>query len=154
MRNQSGFTLIEMVVVIVILGILAAIAVPKFADIQDDARRATVEGLYGAVKSATALGHAQALAEGKTAASGENMTMEGSTVDLVYGYPAATSTGITAALSAEGFVIAYTTGTPPTVTFTATGVAAGNVTTCRATYTEATDASTPASSAIDKSNCN
>ena len=51
MRTKKGFTLIELVVVIVILGILSAIAIPKFMDLQRDARISAVQGLVGAVKS-------------------------------------------------------------------------------------------------------
>ena len=52
---SSGFTLIELIVVIVILGILAVSAAPKFMDLQGDARAATLKGMMGAVKSANSL---------------------------------------------------------------------------------------------------
>ena len=59
MKQQKGFTLIELVMVIVILGILAAIVTPKFVDLQTDALLAAKKGMSGAVKSA----HAIAIAE-------------------------------------------------------------------------------------------
>lgn len=61
MGNQNGFTMIELIVVIVILGILSAVAVPKFLDLKTDAEISSAKGVYGAAQSATALNHAAKL---------------------------------------------------------------------------------------------
>ena len=58
MNNQRGFTLIELVMVIVILGILAASAIPSFVDVSSDAEQAAVEGMAGALGSASAINYA------------------------------------------------------------------------------------------------
>ncbi len=63
-NTHHGFTLIELVVVIVILGILAAIAAPKFMDLQRDARIAYLRGVEGSIKSANQLLHAYAVLHG------------------------------------------------------------------------------------------
>jgi MSHA pilin protein MshA len=86
MKQQSGFTLIELVVVIVILGILAATALPKFVDLTSDARAAANKGLEGAVKSAMNMAYAKALATNQAGESG-TITVEGATITLAYGYP-------------------------------------------------------------------
>ena len=57
-RNQRGFTLIEIVMVIVLLGIIAAIAIPKYIDLKTDAEVATADGVVGAIVSSAAIGYA------------------------------------------------------------------------------------------------
>jgi len=93
MRTTArGFTLIELVVVITILGILAAFAVPKFLSLDTAARVAAVQGLGGSVRSATALAHSMSLVNNGV------VTMDGAAITMVNGYPAATALGIQATL--------------------------------------------------------
>ncbi len=58
LRNQKGFTLIELVMVIVILGILAAVAIPRFIDLQGNAAQSAVDGVAGSLGSASAINYA------------------------------------------------------------------------------------------------
>jgi MSHA pilin protein MshA len=152
--QQSGFTLIELIMVIVILGVLASFALPKFADLSDSAKASVMEGVKGSVRSASALTHAQWLAGGGV---GTSVTMEdASVVDLSsngYILSNAVNTGTTtitnleaaldidgdlvavigySAVNSDSTIITYLNGDYPAdgslcVIFTSTGAAAPTV---------------------------
>jgi MSHA pilin protein MshA len=137
--KQKGFTLVELVVVIVILGILAATALPRFINLTNDARIAAVNGMAGGLRSAVAVIQARYMATGNMTATTVT-TADGTTVTVNAGtgIPEGTAGGIGAALqSTEGFTVDYTSSTA--VTFRPTN---GGSATCQASYNGTTGAVT------------
>ena len=99
MNKQPGFTLIELVIVIIILGILSAVAVPKFINLQDDAKESSLAGLKAALEGAATLTYSKATIAGKEKGDVDGKStieINGETVNLIFGYPAATENDIKA----------------------------------------------------------
>ncbi|MGI2260225.1 pilin [Shewanella sp. GXUN23E] len=91
-RQQQGFSLIELVIVIVILGLLAATAIPRFLNVTDDAENASVDGVAGGLATAVGFVRAQWEVEGR---NNDNVVLDGSrvTLDGRFGFPTGAVTG-------------------------------------------------------------
>lgn len=104
--NQSGFTLIELIIVIVILGILAVTAAPKYIDLAEDAELAVFENLGATLLSAAKLAHLKQIAQGK--GPDESIEVNGETIAMLNGYPTDASIGLL--IDMEGFTYQPSTG--------------------------------------------
>lgn len=140
MKRQAGFTIVELVVVIALLGILAAVALPRFIDVTDDAKVGAVNGAAGAFRSAVALAQAQGIA--KDVSSADITLKDGTVIGLsADGYPVGGTgtTSIAAAANAQCVTLwqgLIGTGTS-IATAAATGidwVAVATANTCTYTY--------------------
>ena len=149
MNKTKGFTLIELIMVVVILGILAAFALPRFQDFGQSARVATLQGIEGSIRSATAIARASCIsivACDQTIA-GSTVVIDAVTVNMDFGYPDSSATG--------GIdVAAQISGVTPTFATNVMTVAMPNSPgTCEVTYAEPAALGAAAVIAIDTSGC-
>ena len=149
MKKQSGFTLIELIIVIVILGILAAYAVPKYMELDRQARISVVKGLEGSIRAASDMVHSLAIAKNTT--SGDLDVGTGIDVAVANGYATSNtnSNGIVDAIASDlsdSFNINVTAATN-TVSFEKLG--ADVESTCVVTYRNPTNGTSPIISYTD-----
>ncbi len=110
LRNEQGFTLIELIMVIVILGLLAAVAVPKYQDLRTEAAEAAADGVYGAANAATAVNFAARLfSPSKTTAITDAASLVNAMEELPDGW---TASGLT--ISSGNYSIWVSTAESPT----------------------------------------
>lgn len=171
MQKQNGFTLIELVVVIIILGILAVTAAPKFINLQTDARQSTLQGMKGAIQGANSLVFAKTALAGDEAKAGPTDVNIGTVaspinVSTTYGYMTAEESTFELAMDArfdaesvsngvqagtEDWIVKEVagTGTNPDTMIIYQRDAPNDSNTCQITYTEATATAIPTFTVAD-----
>ena len=154
-RPSGGFSLIELLLVVAVIAILAALALPRYIALQTQARAGKTQAIFGGIRSAAALAHAQAITTNTTTSGAATISMEGQNVTLINGYPTADAAGILTALQLDA--------TNDQVTPVGGGAAAGSTiridtiggtaTQCSVSYTSPAAANTAPVFSVDTSAC-
>ncbi|MGB5256259.1 MAG: prepilin-type N-terminal cleavage/methylation domain-containing protein [Woeseiaceae bacterium] len=139
-KQHRGFTLIELVVVIALLAILAAFAIPRYAGLEREARSASILGVSGSIRSGAALVHGLWLSQNINP-----VVMEGNSINLTEGYPDASDIALTLA-DLTGFTVVVNGGSNQAV-FSKTGLS-----NCEVVYNDALAGAAPLIS-VDTSGC-
>jgi MSHA pilin protein MshA len=146
MKNTpKGFTLIELVIVIVILGILAAFAIPRFVDLGSSAKQSAINTMAGSIRSAVTLAHSQWLASGST---GSTVVIDGTTIDLENYYPSNESI-MNMIADTSGYIIDVESNFITTFTRSDARIPSE----CQILYTQATSTTTPPTIMVDSDGC-
>ncbi len=152
---QSGFTLIELIVVITIIAILAAVALPRFVDVQKDARGSKAKAIFGSVRSAASLAKSRCELDIGTNvvgtyvcnATGGYVNMDGTAVTMVNKYPTADANGIQSAAAinpnADELVVSAAGGPAGGATMSFDLVGSPDPANCRISYTAASVGAAP-----------
>ena len=165
MKRSAGFTLIELIIVIVILGILAVTAAPKFMNMQGDARKSVLNGMSASIKTAANLVYSKAIIAGVEKQARQVLAIQGVTgdsTDIAFGYPTATDAGILevldAKISATGANAEWGRGVNGSdyimwPTGVATTAATAITAACYIQYTPATSATVPPVYTVEATGC-
>lgn len=155
MKRSAGFTLIELVIVIIILGILAVTAAPKFLNLQSDARTSTLSGMKAAMESASSLVYSKSVLQGiENTAAGATVSVAVATGNIMvgFGYPTAAAEGIGRAVDVS--VNDWASGASGTNwALWPTSLAGGASASCNVTYSAPTVSGTRPTVTVTSTGC-
>ena len=155
--SQTGFTLIELVIVIAIIGLLAVAVLPRFVNLAGDARMAQINGALGSTRSAATIVHGAVLARG-LGNGATTVAAEGANITVINGYPTANAAGIlTASQITTGaggdFVLSAAGGAGAGATVTIQANGAVTPAQCQLSYTNPAVAGNPPTYAVVTTGC-